>query len=121
MSYLDIICPQIVPKACGYTIYESSEIEGENTVKNIKNRKYLFVIFVNFKPQKWIPGLNLILLDPNNLSVRQNLPFLDLPKMANGNGNWQIWQCCIWSIFHLQTSSWGLKVSEINQEFISEE
>ena len=29
----------------------------------------------------------LILLDPHNLSVRQNLLFLDLPKMAIGKGN----------------------------------
>ena len=30
-----------------------------------------------------------------NLSVGQNLPFLDLPKMAKGNGKWQMWQCII--------------------------
>ena len=47
-------------------------------------------------------------LDPNNLSVHQNLPLLDLPKMANGIGNWQMWQCLIWS------SYWGLEVSEFN-------
>ena len=37
----------------------------------------------------------LILLDTHNLSVRQKLSFLDLPKMANGKANWQIWQICI--------------------------
>ena len=61
-----------------------------------------------------------MLLDPHDLSVRPKLTFLDLPKMANGNGNWQIWQCIIWSIFDVQTSAGGLKVSEFNQESISE-
>ena len=32
----------------------------------------LNIISNNFKPQKWIPGQILILLDPHNLSVRQN-------------------------------------------------
>ena len=80
-------------------------------------------LFVIFKPQKWIPGKILILLDPHNLSVPQNLPFLDLPKMAIGNGNGkygQKWQCNIWSIFDVQTSYGGLKVSEFYQESVSE-
>ena len=75
---------------------------------------------VNFKPQKWIPGKILILLDPHNLSVCQNLPFLDLPEMANGNGKWQSWQCNAWAVFDVETSYGGLKISEFNQEFISE-
>ena len=53
------------------------------------------------------------------LFVHHNLPFLDLPKMANGSGNWQIWQCIIWSI-NVQTSYGCLKVSKFNQESISE-
>ena len=75
---------------------------------------------VNFKPQKWIPGRILILLDPHNLSVGQklaikfiaifaillcHLPFLASLKMTN---------------FDVQTSYGGLKVSEFDQEFISE-
>ena len=82
--------------------------------------KALNFILGDFKLQKWIPGKILILLDPHNLSVSQKLPFLDLPKMANGNGKWQLWQCIIWSIFDVQTSPGGLKVSEFNQESISE-
>ena len=62
----------------------------------------------------------MILLDPHNLSERQKLPFLDLPKMANGNGKWQMWQCIIWAIFDVQTSYGGLKVLEFDQESISE-
>ena len=74
----------------------------------------------NFRPQKLIPGGILILLDPHNLSVRQNLPFLDLPEMANGNGKWQSWQRNAWAVFDVKTSHGGLKISEFNQEFISE-
>ena len=40
--------------------------------------------------------------------------------MAIGNGNEEIWQSIIWSIFDVQTSAGGLKVSEFNQESISE-
>ena len=52
--------------------------------------------------------------------MRQNVPFLDLPEMANGNGKWQRWQCNFWAVFGVKTSYGGLKVSELNQEFISE-
>ena len=48
------------------------------------------------------------------------MSFLDLPKMANGKAKWQIWQYVIWAIFDVHTSHGGLKVSEFNQEFISE-
>ena len=61
-----------------------------------------------------------LLLDTHNLSVRQKLSFLDLPKMANGKAKWQIWQCVLWAIFDVQTSYGCLKVSEFDQEFISE-
>jgi len=43
-----------------------------------------------------------ILLDPHNLSVQQNVPFLDLPEMANGNGSG--------AVFGVKTSNGGLKV-----------
>ena len=69
-------------------------------------------LFSNFKPQKWIPGKILILLDPHNLSLHQNLPFLDLPKLAIGNENWQIlanmamqYLVIIWRTYKL----WGSK------------
>ena len=58
-----------------------------------------------------------------NICIPQNLPFLDLPEMANGNGKWQMWQwlqCNVWAVFDVKTSYGGLKVSEFNQEFISE-
>ena len=32
------------------------------------------IVWANFKPQKWIPGQILILLDPHNLPVRKKLP-----------------------------------------------
>ena len=80
----------------------------------------LDIIFNDLWPQKWIPGQILILLDTHNLSVRQKLSFLDLPKMANGKAKWQIWQCVLWAIFDVQTSYGCLKVSEFDQEFISE-
>ena len=38
----------------------------------------------------------------------------------NSKAKWQIWQCILWAIFDLQTSYGGLKVSEFDQEFISE-
>ena len=81
----------------------------------------LDIIFNDLWPQKWIPGQILILLDTHNLSVRQKLPYSDLPKMANGNGKWQMWQCLIWAIFDLQTSHGCLKVSEFYQESDSED
>ena len=59
-------------------------------------------------------------LNSDNLSVRQNVPFLELPEMANGNGTWQKWQCNAWAVFNVKTSYGGLKTSEFNQEFISE-
>ena len=71
--------------------------------------------------QNPIPGKILILLDTHNLSVRQKLPYPDLPKMANGNGKWQMWQCLIWAIFDIQTSHGCLKVSEFYQESDSED
>ena len=70
--------------------------------------------------QNQIPGKILILLDTHNLSVGQKLPNSDLPKMANGSGKWQMWQCLIWAIFYVQTSYGCLKVSEFYQESDSE-
>ena len=58
----------------------------------------------------------LMLLDPHNLSVHQNLPFLDFPKMEIGNVNWQI--CNILSIFDVHTGYGGLKALEFYQESI---
>ena len=75
----------------------------------------------DFCPQNPIPGKILILLDTHNLSVRQKLPYPDLPKMANGNGKWQMWQCLIWAIFDIQTSHGCPKVSEFYQESDSED
>ena len=73
--------------------------KGKYKDKYYKNIKVCFktsnIIRGDFKPQKWIPGKILILLDPHNLYVHQNLPFLDLPKMEIGNNNWQMWQCHI--------------------------
>ena len=63
----------------------------------------------------------MILLDTHNLSVRQKLQYPYLPKMANGNGKWQMWQCLIWAIFDIQTSHGCLKVSEFYQESDSED
>ena len=40
-------------------------------------------------------------------------------KLAK-KGKWQMWQCTIWAIFDVQISYGGLKVSEFNQESISE-
>ena len=34
-------------------------------------------------------------LNLHNLSICQKLPDPDLPKMANGDGKWQMWQCLI--------------------------
>ena len=111
------------PKLCGFGFCECSKIEGEIHGKISKNEKVRFktlnFIWGYWNPQKWIPGKILILLDSYNLSVRQKLTFLDLPKLANGNGNWQIWQCHNWSIFDVQTSYGGLKVLEFYQESIS--
>ena len=93
-------------------------------VKKVENVKVCFqtqnFVWGDFKPQKWIPGQILILLDPHNLSVRPKLPYPALPKMANGKAKWHIWQCLLLAIFDLQTSYGGLKVSEFNQEFNSE-
>ena len=36
------------------------------------------------------------------------------------SGKWQIWQCILWAIFDVQSSYGCLKVSEFDQEFISE-
>ena len=80
----------------------------------------IFFLIDNFRPQKWIPGWILILLDPHNLSVRQKLPIkhiaifaillCHLPFLANLK----------MIIFDVQTSYGCLKVSEFDQEFISE-
>ena len=75
-------------------------------------------LIINFKPQKWIPDLILILLDAQNLSVHIKLLFLDFAKNGNWQGKWQMWQCIIWTFFDVETSYGGLKVSEFNQEFI---
>ncbi len=68
-----------------------SGLKGKIQSQILKNVKVYFetpeLSIFYFKPQKWIPGKILILLDPQNLSVPQNLPFLDLPKKAIGNGN----------------------------------
>ena len=57
-----------------------------------------------------------MVLDPHNLSVCLKLSFLDLPKMANGNGKWQIWQCIVWTFFDAQMPYGGLKASEFNHK-----
>ena len=57
-----------------------------------------------------------MVLDPHNLSVCLKLSFLDLPKMANGNGKWQIWQCIAWAFFDAQITNGGLKASEFNHK-----
>ena len=38
----------------------------------------------------------------------------------NGKAKWEIWKCVLWAIFDVQTSCGCLKVSEFDQEFISE-
>ena len=80
----------------------------------------LDIIFNDLWHQKWISGQILILLDTHNLSVRQKLPIkhiaifaillCHLPFLANLK----------MTIFDVQTSYVGLKVSEFNQQFISE-
>ena len=49
-----------MPKACGYTICESSEIQGKMEIKTSEIEKVRFktlnFILGDFKPQKWIPG-----------------------------------------------------------------
>ena len=89
-----------------------SRLGGKIQSQISQKRKSSFFIWGDFKHQKWIPGKILILLDPHNLSLHQNLPFLDLPKMCK-NGNWQ-WQLAnmamqylvnIWCTYKL----WGSK------------
>ena len=65
--------------------------------KKIENEQVCFqtrnFIWGDLKPQKWIPGLILILLDPHNLSVHHILPFSDLTKMAVAIGKYgNCWQ-----------------------------
>ena len=108
-----------IPRA-SWCLGKKGEHKGKYR-KHVKvNFKDLNFIWGDFKPQKWIPGKILILLDPHNLSVRQilpkyyisifaichcHLPFLASLKMAN---------------FDVQISYGGLEVSEFYQESISE-
>ena len=74
------------------------------------------IVSDDFKPHSRIPGKILILLDTNNLSVRQVLPIpgiatcdichCHLPFLASLNI----------AIFYVQTSYGCLKVSELYQE-----
>ena len=55
-----------------------SGLKGKIQSKMLKNVKVYFetpeLSIFYFKPHKWIPGKILILLDPHNLSLHQNLP-----------------------------------------------
>ena len=75
---------------------------------------------VNFKPQKWIPGKILILLDPHNLFLRQKLPKNYIATFAICHCHLPFLASLEMEHFDVQTSYGGLKVSEFNQEFISE-
>ena len=79
-----------------------------------KNIKVCFqivnIVWDDYQPQNPIPGKILILLDTHNLSVPKELPYPDLPKMAIGNGKWQIWQSPILGYFW-HTDKWWVSKS----------
>ena len=80
----------------------------------------LDIIFNDLWPQKWIPGYILILLDTHNLSVFQKLPIKHIAIIAILLCHLPFLANLKMTIFDVQTSYGGLKVSEFNQEFISE-
>ena len=105
--------PSLVPRELFY--------KGKGKRKNNKLRfETLNIIFNDFKPQKWIPGWILMLLDPHNLSVRQKLLIKYIAIFAILLCHLSFLASLKITDFDIQTSYGGLKVSGFNQEFISE-
>ena len=92
--------------------------------ESVKTEKFCFqtvnVVQDGLKPQNRIPGKILTLLDTQDLSVRQKLPKLDIAIFAICHCQLPFLAMSKNGYFYLHTSAGGLKVSEFNQESISE-